>query len=421
MQLEEVSPAAPLGDAPVSSPPGVADFWQTDPANLPGKPLTAGNFQPPPRTCRRYMVLLYFVAMRAYHLNPKTPDRLVINVPELMAGLKKSKRWIYRAFHTLAAFGLLYATPVQQGEGLDRRRYRTRLWLRVNPDVPAAASEAALRNVDDSGPQPPGPFPKDADWVARSQLSARDAAADAVAREQRASGRPASVPVAAAPPAAPAAQDADGDRDPSGPVGSASLPAPLAEASAGDRDPGAPVPPAPPAAPAAEASPGHAPVSSAASVPGPRVLSDHLVDSILPDASAPALRRLFRALAAQLGVAGPQPDVVCRVDTGDGQGIQIIERNPDFRRRAAVRAAYRGQHGTDAELPMDLHDTFHYYPGEGPDAFVPPDSDEFRPGKSGWRFLAGCWHAPHPVCRCTSREVAAALARMVLQPLVPAT
>ena len=145
------------------------ELRQPDPALLPGRALRPGDLpEPPPAGCASYVALFFPFFARALACPQELTAGFLVNLPELQAYTLRSKRWIYRGLRVLAAHGILYSTRVGAAEGLDRRRYRVRYWLRCDVQISAEETAAALRAISESDDDD-GPFPADAPWVGRGR------------------------------------------------------------------------------------------------------------------------------------------------------------------------------------------------------------------------------------------------------------
>ena len=355
--------------APHLSPESPAAFYRAGVDHVPGRVVPRGlTTHRLPQACTRYAALLYYLRYRA--AEGGDPGSVVLNMPELQQSLNRSPRWIRRGFHTLAAFGLLYSVPTLSTDGVDRRRYRNRLCLRCDVDVPAADRKRALAAVaaseDDEGD---APFPSDAPWAGRH------------GGPSAAGGRaPASGASRSGTPAAPV--DSRRDAAPARPSETAAPDAPVddrkksAAAAAAHAVLAAPIPPD-----ARERL-----VASGSHYPRP-------VRGLHPDwetASGLLVEHTMAAIEARFGKVRTVP--VGRIDG------EVLERAADYREREAARCAIVHQLGAEADIPreeLEFGEVEKLVPG-----FVPPSDPDFKPGRSGWRFVAGCWHAPASVCRC---------------------
>ena len=367
-------------------------FRQPDAELLPGRPLDPTQMQaPPPPGCASYLALFVPFFFRALCSPDDLGAGFLFNLPELQSYTRRSKRWIRRGFRVLAAHGILYSTRVRQEEGRDRRRYRVRYWLRCDAQISAAETAEALRAIFFSHPDDDDDsFPGASPWVGRgraihvppealAQVAARAAGAppllvglpaeQVAAAAVRAAGVPEIAPLAAMFPVSPLDTRQERPGTPS--------PSPLASS---------------PAAPGPEggASP-VAPVDNPQELP-PAVASPSLSSSVVD--------RLVHAVQTRLGIVTPH--VIGRTD--GPHGLLTIERAPNYRHREVLRRQLLGQHvpapggvlaPTQLEAVSFLEDHVD---------FVAPDHEEFQPGRNGWHYIAGCWHAPVTVCRCFVKQ-----------------
>ena len=165
-------PEIPVGDPPLlpfSAAPHTA-FHQADADRLPGRPanpLNSRAYPRPPAQVGDYSTLLFFLLWRAARDAREGVDPvrgLLVDVRQVGAELHQPQWWLYCGFHTLAACGLVYSTPIGADEGVDRRRC-LRLYLRVDvaldPDVTRRlAAQIACRPFHADPPI----VPSDADW-----------------------------------------------------------------------------------------------------------------------------------------------------------------------------------------------------------------------------------------------------------------
>ena len=391
-----------LPGLPEDSP---ARFYQNSADTLPGDPVPSSYSRPVvPQGCIRYAALwLYLLyVVRQAHSDDGT---VVVNMPEIRDGVGRSRNWVRRGFHTLAAHGLLYSVPTNGVDGVDRRRYRYRLCVRSNVVVPESDSRTALRALAEADDEESDVFPAHAPWT-RTGAPPEDSSAD--------SERSGAGPVESRQEPAPAAPDPE--RSGAGPVEprQESAPAPDPERSgAGPVEPrqeasasAAPPPadpPDPPLSPdavravAALAGPLSEDAKRSLVVHNPRLFSRD-IDGIHPDyrsASGALVDDTVAAVRARLGQL--RTEVVGRWDG------HFVERAVDYREREAARCAIVSRLGPEADVPTDginLTNLDEEYPG-----LVLPSDPEFKPGRSGWRYSAGCWHAPDPVCGCFEKGV----------------
>ena len=365
MDTKDAAPdAAPAPHLPPESP---AAFYKPSLGQVPGRPVPRGlTDHRLPRQCTSYAALLYYLRYRAAERTD--PASVVVNMPELRRALNRSPRWIRRGFHTLAAFGLLYSVPTLSTDGVDRRRYRYRLCLRCDVDVPAADRERALAAVAASEDDEDDTFPSDAPWAGHHG-----------GPSARAGRTPPGAPGSGA---SPAPLDCPGDTAPARSSESATSDAPVDNGEQSD---------AAAAAHAVLASPIPADARERLVASGPHY--PRPVRGLHPDwetASGLLVEHTMAAIEARFGKV--QTVAVGRIDG------EVLERAADYREREAARCAIVHQLGAEADIPreeLEFGDVKKLLPD-----FVPPSDPDFRPGRSGWRFVAGCWHAPASVCRC---------------------
>ena len=347
--------------APRLPPESPAAFYKKAVDHVPGRLVPRGlTVHQLPQECTRYAALLYYLRYRA--AESADPRSVVVNMPELRESLNRSPRWIRRGFHTLAAFGLLYSVPTLSTDGVDRRRYRYRLCLRYDADVPAADRERALAAVaaseDEEGDVE---FPADAEWASRNGGSVRSASR-------------AGAPVAPL--------DSRGDTAPAEALETVSPDAPVGGREQSDAAAAAHAVLASPIPPDAR----ERLVASGSHYPRP-------VRGLHPDwetASGLLVEHTMAAIEARFSKV--RTVAVGRIDG------EVLERAADYREREAARCAIVHQLGAEADIPREELE-FGEVEKLVPD-FVPPSDPDFKPGRSGWRFVAGCWHAPASVCRC---------------------
>ncbi|MCY3846514.1 MAG: hypothetical protein OXH69_23570 [Acidobacteria bacterium] len=349
------------------SPRSPAAFYKADAEHLPGRPYVREQHPVLAAEATRYSALLYFLRHHA-----GDASSVVVNMPELIDALNRSPRWIRRGFHTLAACGLVYSVPTRPEDGVDRRRYRYRLCLRDGTGVPdderaLALAEVALTEDEEAD------FPADAAWT-------------------RTGRRPHSAPA-----------------DPEPPDG-AGAPAASAPATAG---PGAAV-----AAAVRATGSRAAPLSTRQELSGRAAEAAAVIAGDFDRTARDRLVVTDPRLDLQRPLKGTHPDFCARdedlvddtvaavqarlgelrtVPVANVEG-EIVERAADYRDREAARCAIVHRLGPEADL--DTTDIIEIdIEKEMPD-FVPPWAPDFVPGRSGWIYSGGCWHAPRPVCGC---------------------
>ena len=391
-----------LPGLPEDSP---ARFYQGSAETLPGSPLPPRLGRPVlPQACIRYGILWYYLLF-AVRDDQSDDATVVVNMPELQAGVGRSRHWIRRGFHTLAACGLVYSVPTNGEDGVDRRRYRFRLCVRTKVAVPESDSRTALRALAEADDEESDVFPAHASWT-RTGAPPEDSAAD--------SERSGAGPVESRQESSPAGPDPE--RSGAGPVERRQESASAAPDP--ERSGAGPVEPRPVASAPAAAAPADPPdpplspdaVRAAAALEGPLsldakralVTSDPRfprdLEGLHPDYLSARGRLVDDAVAAVRARLGQLQTV--GVGKIDGE---ILERAVDYREREAARCAIVNRLGPEADVATDYVD-YTNRDADHPDLVLPSDPD-FKPGRSGWTYSAGCWHAPDPVCGCFEKGV----------------
>lgn len=412
-------------DLPSDSP---ALLRRPDLAAVPGMPLP-GAGPPPvlPPACTRYAALLYALLWYVWYRG-STDGTVVVNITELQNRTNRTRNWVRRGLHTFAAFGFVYVIPTTDADGVDRRRYRHRYCLRVGVRVPPGDQLKALalvaRNEEEEGDHK---FPAGASWT-RTGSHPPPSSPD--------SDPPAGAPVRASPdsegsPVAPsdvsdpggvpagAPPSSDTERSSAGPVelrqDDPSLAAPASSASRdSERSPAGPVDVRQETVAAGDVLAGRE------LSPATRAAAEAIAGRLTPEAK----RRLVAPMPhPNPDLQGTHPDwrdgearlvddavAAVKMRLGELQVVgvgridgEVLERAVDYHEREAARCAIVARLGPDADLETDRFD-FVDVKKMLPDLVLPSDPD-FKPGRSGWTYSAGCWHAPEPVCGCFSKGV----------------